>query len=291
MCGLFCNVLWLNSLHALHLELASYGGGSSDTYQPLLENYIGEALIFRSVLFLWFTRVLEVGSKEEMGMNDLVSLPDSMSAAIVRQDIQPPIDGEGKVVQEERGFGYYLFNALFSMLTSHCEFRGRWCGQTGTERASEQVTGVEGEDRSDRLFSAESTNSSTLTSSTHSQIESETNGSDSDSRRLPPLFHARAILVAILVDGQRGSAFAQLGLIKLLSLGASFAGPLLLGEMVRLVEKSPTQKDIPYGLLLACTLGASFVILAVLNTQYTMRASVMQVKIRGAFSLGKLHAQ
>jgi hypothetical protein len=106
-------------------------------------------------------------------------------------------------------------------------------------------------------------------------------------RFLPPLRHAAPLVRAILVDGQRGSTFLLLGSMKLLTIALSFVGPLLLGQMVKLIEHNPKQRDIPLGLLLACALGLSFIVSAILNTHYAMRANVLQMKVRSALSLGK----
>jgi hypothetical protein len=109
---------------------------------------------------------------------------------------------------------------------------------------------------------------------------------DNSDPLLPPLHHAAPLVRAILVEGSRGSAFLLLGSIKLCTIALSFVGPLLLGQMVKLIENDPNQKDIPLGVLLACTLGLSFVLSAVLNTQYSVRANVVQMKVRSALALG-----
>ena len=59
--GIFCNALWINSLYTLrrehyHHTLLSHGDDSNQ-----LSNSKKETDILRSVLFVWFTRVLDVG--------------------------------------------------------------------------------------------------------------------------------------------------------------------------------------------------------------------------------------
>lgn len=277
--GFGCNFLWLNSLYSL--RKTGYHNildpdDEDDNVQNAEQNFRshGEIAIVRSVLFFWFTRVLEVGSAEDMTIDDLVPLPTSMTSREVRKSFQSDMDGEGHVVSEPKTAGYYLFQSVFGAATYEC---GSWCRW----KSNSQDSSTSNHDT--RNSSVDSVHSAT-------SIASDPSASPPSpmytSMHLPPLRHARALLYSILVEGERGRTFALLGVIKMLALCASFAGPLLLGQMVKLVEKSPGRKDIPMGLLLACTLGASFVFLAALNTQFTIRASVMQVKIRGALSLG-----
>jgi hypothetical protein len=121
---------------------------------------------------------------------------------------------------------------------------------------------------------------------TPSRKEEEEEESEGSDHLLPPLHHAAPLIRAILVEGSRGSAFLLLGSIKLCTIALSFVGPLLLGQMVKLIENNPSQKDIPLGVFLACTLGLSFILSAVLNTQYSVRANVVQMKVRSALALG-----
>ena len=202
-----------------------------------------------------------------------------MSASVVRRSIQPKVDGSGVVIAESKTLGYYVFHTIFALVT--WQFNVTWCCKV--KPPTPVITEPSHPDT--RTASADSSTSSISTTSVN-EHESEKMSVESI---LPALWVARPLLWALLVDGEPGQVFAQLGFIKVFILCASFAGPLLLGQMVKLVEKNPSQDDIPLGLLLACTLGASFVALAVLNTQYTIRANVMQVKIRGALSLGNWH--
>lgn len=74
-----------------------------------------------------------------------------------------------------------------------------------------------------------------------------------------------------------GSAFMALGLLKALQLSASFAGPLLLSLTVSHLQDSASRENLPRGLLLVGGLGGSFVLSAVLNTGFNMRAALLQV--------------
>lgn len=87
--------------------------------------------------------------------------------------------------------------------------------------------------------------------------------------------------------GAHGGAFLVLGGFKVLLLGASFAGPLLLSLMVSYLENEAAQDgqtSLAKGLLLVGGLGFSFVLSATLNTQFNIRSALLQIKLRGGLT-------
>ena len=81
-----------------------------------------------------------------------------------------------------------------------------------------------------------------------------------------------------------GGAFMVLGALKVLMLGSSFAGPLLLSLMVSFLDSGPGNDRLLEGLLLVSGLALSFIFSAFVNTQYNIRASILQVKAKGSLT-------
>ena len=79
--------------------------------------------------------------------------------------------------------------------------------------------------------------------------------------------------------------FITQGLLKFISLCLSFSGPLLLGEMVKLIEKESDHKNILQGVLLTAILGVSFLISSLVNVQYSIRGDILRIKLKNALSL------
>jgi len=74
-----------------------------------------------------------------------------------------------------------------------------------------------------------------------------------------------------------------MGTLKLTQIGASFAGPIILGLLVDYLNSS-AETDLTQGLLLVLALAASFILSAVINTQFSLRSNLVQIKIKGALT-------
>jgi hypothetical protein len=79
--------------------------------------------------------------------------------------------------------------------------------------------------------------------------------------------------------------FVTQGLLKFISLCLSFSGPLLLGEMVKLIEKESDHKNVLQGILLTFILGVSFFASSMVNVQYNIRGDILKIKLKNALSL------
>jgi ABC-type bacteriocin/lantibiotic exporter with double-glycine peptidase domain len=85
-----------------------------------------------------------------------------------------------------------------------------------------------------------------------------------------------------LIFKVHGWTFFILGFLKLTMCCASFLGPVLLGKMVAYIEEDDS--NIETGLLLVTSLGFSFILSAMLNTLFNIRACVMQIKLKSALT-------
>jgi ATP-binding cassette subfamily C (CFTR/MRP) protein 10 len=91
------------------------------------------------------------------------------------------------------------------------------------------------------------------------------------------------VLVRVLLSAY-GGEFLFLGLLKLMTCLLSFVGPVLLNQIVTLVEDSPD--DALYrGLALVGVLFAGLALQSVVGAQYNIYAMLLQTKIRGALTL------
>jgi hypothetical protein len=79
--------------------------------------------------------------------------------------------------------------------------------------------------------------------------------------------------------------FVTQGLLKFVSLCLSFSGPLLLGQMVKLIEKESDNENVLQGILLTVILGVSFLISSLVNVQYSIRGDILRIKLKNALSL------
>jgi ATP-binding cassette subfamily C (CFTR/MRP) protein 10 len=64
----------------------------------------------------------------------------------------------------------------------------------------------------------------------------------------------------------------------------SFGGPLLLGQLVRYVEKGDDDKNIGVGLGWCSLFFIGYCIIATLNTQYNIRGMVLALRMKGALT-------
>jgi hypothetical protein len=273
-----CNLLWLNSLYSLRLpqtppyESLLTSDNNDDFSSNLSSVSFAEQGIVNSIFFLWFTPTLSLGCQGRLSLYDLIELPPSLQTLATRKEMQISQshiyhNQSGEDDRPQRSMWESVFSCLFRLISCGC------CSSTNSSPQSNDIA-----KDSSRIKSIDSE---------YSLADIEEVPASPSPSPLPPLFSIRPLLLAILVEGNRGRAFLHLGGLKLLSLLVSFVGPLLLGRMVALIEASPKQSDIPMGLLLACCLGLSFVVLSMLNTQYGIRAAVLHAKIRSAFSLGE----
>ena len=99
-----------------------------------------------------------------------------------------------------------------------------------------------------------------------------------------PSLKSTAPLFFSLMTSHKGIFITQ-GLLKFISLCLSFSGPLLLGEMVKLIEKESDHKNILQGVLLTAILGVSFLISSLVNVQYSIRGDILRIKLKNALSL------
>ena len=81
-----------------------------------------------------------------------------------------------------------------------------------------------------------------------------------------------------------GGSFAVLGMLKVLMLASSFAGPLLLSMTVAYLDSGAGEDRLVEGLILVLALGGSFTFSAVVNTQFNIRANILQTQIKGAMT-------
>ena len=78
--------------------------------------------------------------------------------------------------------------------------------------------------------------------------------------------------------------FLLLGFLKLLTCLLSFVGPVLLNQIVTLIENDPEREDLPTGLILVGVLFAGLLLQAVVGAQYNVYAALVQTKIRGGLT-------
>jgi ABC-type multidrug transport system fused ATPase/permease subunit len=81
-----------------------------------------------------------------------------------------------------------------------------------------------------------------------------------------------------------GGAFTYLGFLKLATCLLSFVGPLLLDAVVKLIENDPTGDDLSYSIGLISVLLVGLMVSAILNAQYSLRCTTLQIKLRGALT-------
>lgn len=100
---------------------------------------------------------------------------------------------------------------------------------------------------------------------------------------LPSLLSTAPLFFSLMA--RHRNIFVTQGLLKFISLCLSFSGPLLLGEMVKLIEKESDHKNVLQGVLLTVILGGSFLISTVVNVQYSIRGDILRIKLKNALSL------
>lgn len=81
-----------------------------------------------------------------------------------------------------------------------------------------------------------------------------------------------------------GPKFIVLGIIKLLNVLASFAGPLVLGAMVTYIQTDAHVDTIGYGLFLVACMFLSFLISAILNTSNNVRGGCLQISVKAGLT-------
>ena len=100
---------------------------------------------------------------------------------------------------------------------------------------------------------------------------------------LPSLYFTTPLFCSLMSSHKR--IFITQGLLKFLSLVLSFSGPLLLGQMVSLIEKESDHKNVLEGILLTAILGFSFIVTSIVNVQYSIRGDILRIKIKNSLSL------
>lgn len=97
-------------------------------------------------------------------------------------------------------------------------------------------------------------------------------------RQRPVIRFCRVVLRA------HGAEFLFLGFLKLVTCLLSFVGPVLLNQIVSLVENDPSDSKLFEGLVLVGILFVGLALLALAGAQYNIYASLFQIKIRGALT-------
>jgi hypothetical protein len=115
------------------------------------------------------------------------------------------------------------------------------------------------------------------------QNDSKTHAKPSTTSTLPTLLSTTPLFCSLMANYK--GIFVTQGLLKFISLCLSFSGPLLLGEMVKLIEKESDHKNVLQGILLTFILGVSFFASSMVNVQYNIRGDILKIKLKNALSL------
>lgn len=105
----------------------------------------------------------------------------------------------------------------------------------------------------------------------------------SDSDYTKKLRKSRSTLLRRILTVQ-GSALFKTGVLKLLMTALSFAGPVLLGNIVSFIEQKPTINEYPEALLWISLLAISSAASAALNTNYNLRSWAIKASVQGSLT-------
>ncbi|RYE98509.1 MAG: ATP-binding cassette domain-containing protein, partial [Methanobacteriota archaeon] len=88
-----------------------------------------------------------------------------------------------------------------------------------------------------------------------------------------------------------GRVWLSLGALQLASVALTFAGPLLLNQLIAYLEAQPTERISSHWVGLGCAAGMVFAACtsAVVSTQFSARALIIQMRLRAAIIVGVVH--